>query len=352
MRCAKHVRIAVGRLLAACAPARLFAQVSPRLAEAPSPAAYAQAIADSRALVDSVMRTRSIPGMAIAVSVNGAVVWSQGFGWENIESQAPVTPLTEFRIGSISKSLTAAALGQLVEQGRLDLDVPIQRYVPTFPRQAKGTITPRLVAGHLAGIRHYNGNEFLLDRRYDTVVEGLEIFQNDTLLFMPGTKYSYSTYGWNLLSAVVEAASGESYLDYMRRHVFEPLGMRHTVADYNDSIIVGRTGFYMRNGDSRLVNAPHVDNSYKWAGGGYLSTPEDLLRYANACLDGAILKPATVRLLWTSQKTTAGEETRYGMGWSVGTFRGHRTVGHGGGSIGGNSSSRSPRTFPMRALGP
>ncbi len=175
-------------------------------------------------------------------------------------------------------------------------------------------------------------------RRYATVLEGLEIFQDDTLLFEPGTRYSYSSYAWNLLSAAVEGASGEDFLSYMQRHVFEPLGMTHTVADHTDSIIPHRTEFYNRDDNRRVLNAPFVDNSYKWAGGGFLSTPEDLVRFGMAHLDGSMLKRETVQLLWTSQRTNAGAETGYGIGWSVATDReGRRTVAHGGGSIGGTA---------------
>lgn len=316
-------------------PATAFAQ-GVKSAEAPAPTRYADAIAQGRSVIDSLMEARAVPGLSVAVSVDGAVVWSEGFGFADLEQRVPVTPITKFRIGSISKSLTAAALGVLYEQGKLDLDTPVQRYVPAFPEKPKGAVTTRLLAGHLAGVRHYRGREFLLAERFPTVASGLAIFQDDTLLFTPGSRYSYSSYGWNLLSAVIEGASGESFLSYMRKTVIEQLGLRHTVADHTDSIIAYRTAFYDRSEDGVVTNAPYVDNSYKWAGGGYLSTPEDLVRFANAHLNGEILKPETVRLWWTSQRNAAGEETGYGMGWRVDTYRGRRTVGHGGGSIGGN----------------
>lgn len=324
-------------LLAAivAAPSTLFAQAGVRYAEAPAAGEYAAAVEASRALIDSLMRARNIPGLSIAVSVDGETVWSEGFGYAHVEQGTPVLPTTKFRIGSISKSVTAAALAQLYEAGKLDLDAPVQRYVPSFP-QKRWPITVRQVAGHIAGIRHYRGQEFLDDRRYETVLSGLEIFQDDTLLFEPGTKYSYSTYGWNLLSAVVEGASGEQFLPYMREHVFRPLGMRQTVADHTDSIIPGRTGFYQRAADSSVINAPFVDNSYKWAGGGFLSTPEDLLRFANAHLESGFLRPETIELFWTSQRTRDGELTNYGIGWSVRERGGRQMVSHGGGSVGGN----------------
>jgi CubicO group peptidase (beta-lactamase class C family) len=321
------------------AAAPLSAQGGVEYAAAPAGGEYAQAIAEARLIIDSLVRARNVPWLSIAVSVDGAIVWSEGFGYADVEQRSPVTATTKFRIGSISKPFTAAAMGLLYEEGKLDLDAPVQRYVPSFPEKPKGTITPRLLAGHLAGVRHYlpDGSDNFITERYDDVVAALELFQRDTLLFEPGSKYSYSSYGWNLLSAVVQEAAGEKFLDYMRESVFRPLDMRHTVADHTDSIIVGRTGFYVRTRGGFVINAPYVDNSYKWAGGGFLSTPEDLLKFARAHLEGTLLKPETVRLWWTSQQTTDGEATGYGIGWRVGEWNGRHTVGHGGGSVGGNS---------------
>jgi CubicO group peptidase (beta-lactamase class C family) len=247
-----------------------------------------------------------------------------------------VTPLTRFRIGSVSKSLTAAAIGLLVEEGRLDLDAPVQRYVPRFPEK-RHPITTRQVAGHLAGIRHYRGDEFLSMRRYATVEDGLVVFRDDSLEFPPGTRYRYSSYGWNLVSAVVEGASGQPFLDFMRARVLRPLGLRQTVPDHIDSIIPFRARWYTGARDS-LRNAPYVDPSYKWAGGGYLSTTEDLAAFGHAMLTGALLRPETFALLTTSQRTADGRETGYGIGWATGRdAAGRRRAMHSGGSTGGTA---------------
>lgn len=220
------------------------AQSSSNYALAPSASRHAAAIEQARAVALEAMG-RGIPGMAAAVAVNGQIVWSEGFGFADLENRVPVWPTTKFRVGSVSKPLTAAALAQLVEQGKLDLDAPVQKYVPGFPDKGQ-VITPRLLAGHLAGIRHYKGDEFLIARRYNSVNESLAIFKDDPLLHPPGTKFSYSSYGWNLLSAVVEAASGRDFLGYMDENVFQRLGLRDTVADYSDVIVFGRTRFYER----------------------------------------------------------------------------------------------------------
>ena len=277
-------------------------------------------------------------GWTATVSVDNEIVFSKGFGLANYEQQVPVYPeKTKFRIGSISKALTAAGLGILIEEGKIDLDAPVQKYVPDFPKK-KYEITTRQVAGHLAGIRHYNGNEFLSSKYYPTVKDGLTIFMNDTLLFEPGTKYSYSSYGFNLLSAIMEGASGEEFLNFMQTRVFDPLGMTETTAERMDSLIVFRAGYYdMDNG--KVINAPFVDNSYKWAGGGFISTSEDLVKFGNAMLNNAIFPEEVKQLLITPQTLSDGEKTGYGMGFASGIDEfGRNYYGHGGGSVGGCSN--------------
>jgi CubicO group peptidase (beta-lactamase class C family) len=310
----------------------------PAPAYAGEPATHARAIAEARRLVRDTMRVLGAPGASVTVMRAGRVVWSEGFGWADLEQQVPVTPLTRFRIGSVSKPLTTAALGLLVEQGKVDLDAPVQRYVPGFPAK-RWPITVRQVAGHLGGIRHYRGEEMLNQRPYATVASGLAIFRDDSLVVEPGTRYLYSSYGYNLLSAVIEGAAGEPFLRLMRERVFAPAGLRQTVAEHPDSLIPFRARFYTRRDSaSGIVNAPYVDNSYKWAGGGFLSTTEDLARFGQAMLDGTLLRPATTQTLWTSQRTRDGKETKYGIGWSVDRDRaGRRRVAHSGGSVGGTA---------------
>jgi CubicO group peptidase (beta-lactamase class C family) len=299
----------------------------------------AKAIARGREIVELAMSRTLAPGAQIAVFRGGQRVWSQSFGCADLELDVPVGPDTRFRIGSVSKPLTAAAIGLLVQEGRLDLDAPVQRYVPDFPKKA-WPITTRQLAGHLAGIRHYEGDEFLIRDHYDTVRAGLVIFEKDALLFEPGTKYSYSSYGWNLISAVLEGASGQPFLAFMNTRVFAPAGMTHTSADEPLAIIPGRGRFYTRDETTgAVVNAGYVDNSYKWAGGGFLSTAEDLAAFANALLEGRLLRPETLELLWTSMKTSDGKDTDYGIGWTVDRdAKGRRRVRHSGGAQGGTAN--------------
>ena len=305
---------------------------------APPLAAQAD-IPRARKLLTDTMQALGAPGASITVMLDGRVIWSEGFGLADVEQQVPATPRTVFRVGSVSKPLTAAALGSLIQQGKIDLDAEIQRYVPGFPRK-QYPITVRQVAGHIAGIRHYRDGEFENQKHFNTVLEGLSMFSADSLLFEPGTKYQYSSYGWNLISAVIESASGESFLPFMRKSVFDPTGMTHTYPEFADSIIPFRADFYSYNDSThRMLNAPYVDNSYKWAGGGFVSTTEDLARFGQAMLTGQLVRPETVAMLWTSLSTRNGEKTGYGIGWSVSTDqRGRRRVGHTGGAMGGTAT--------------
>ncbi|MBM42219.1 MAG: D-alanyl-D-alanine carboxypeptidase [Acidobacteria bacterium] len=303
----------------------------------PAPLGYASVVEEARRLVIADQAERGYPGIAIAVSVDGETVWSEGFGYADLEHRVPMWPSAKFRVGSISKSMTAAAAATLVEAGRLDLDVPIQRYVPSFPEKAH-PITARQLGGHLGGIRHYKGDENLINEQYDTVSEALLIFAADPLEHPPGSEFLYTSHGFNLLSAVVEGAAGEDFLTYMRHAVFRPLGMGDTVADHVAPIIAGRTSYYVRDDAGQVVNAPWVNNSYKWAGGGFLSTTEDVLRFANAHLGDEYLSREARRLLFAEQRNAAGEGTGYGLGWFVDTGDdGRRLLFHAGGSIGGTS---------------
>lgn len=292
---------------------------------------------EARAVLDSLMAAAAIPGMSLAVGVDGEVVWSEGLGWADVEAHRPVTTATLFRVGSVSKPMTAIGLGLLIDSGLVDLDLPVQVYVPDFPRK-RWPVTTRQLGGHIAGVRHYRNDEFLGAVHYPDVRSGLAIFENDSLLFEPGTDYSYSSYGWNLIGAVVEGASGEPFLAFMASRVFIPLGMEATVPDQVGEPMPERTSFYELNEEGRVVRAPEVDNSYKWASGGFLSTPEDLIHLSRGVLGPGFLSAETLETLLTTQRLRDGTETGYGIGWREGrSTEGHRVASHTGGSVGGTT---------------
>ncbi|MXX96870.1 MAG: beta-lactamase family protein [Rhodothermaceae bacterium] len=301
------------------------------------PDQYRSAADSAYGMITQTWQEQKFPGMAVAVAVNGQLIWSDAVGFSDLEQRVPMWPHSRFRIASISKPLTAAAAAKLYSQTKLDVDASIQEYVPNFP-QKRWTITTRQLGAHLGGIRGYRPGEMLSAVPYSTVEDGLDIFSADTLLHEPGTKYLYSSYGWNLISAVIEGAAQEPFLDYMQREIFLPFNMLDTVADHPDSLIVHRVRFYVRTQDGTLLNAPYVDNSYKWAGGGFLSTPIDIVRFGIAHLDTSFFDQNAKELLFTEQQTTAGEPTGYAFGWRVETRSDHlRYFSHSGGAIGGTS---------------
>lgn len=293
------------------------------------------------------------PAVSVAVMEKGKIVYARTFGSADVENGVAATPDTRFRTASVAKTMTATAVLQLHERGVLDLDAPIQTYCPAFP-QKPWPVTARQLLGHLAGVRHYTKpGESSGTQHFFTVAESLKLFANDPLLFEPGTKYSYSTYGFSVLGCAIEGASKMSYGDYMRTRVFEPAGMLHTSLDDVYLVIPHRArGYFLLDQASfdqlpaagkaiasvgNVYNAPLHDTSMKMPGGGLLSTPTDLMMFANALFDGTLLKPETLTLMWTSQKTADGKPTEYGYGWGIGSNPGRQIVSHSGNQAGASS---------------
>jgi len=277
------------------------------------------------------------PGMSVALVVDDRLAWSEGFGLADVENEVPARANTVYRIASISKPIAATAVMQLVERGRVNLDDPVQKFVPRFPVKGEQTITIRHLLTHTSGIRHYRDGEMESSRAYETVGDALSIFQDDPLLFSPGTKYSYSTYAYNLLGAVVEAASGVMFEAYLQANVWTPAGMTTTYFDHVSQIIPHRAEQYVRSGSS-VENAPLADLSNKWAGGGVLSTAEDLARFHIALDEGKLLKPETLKQMYTPYRLRDGSDTTYGLGWMVSKDDGGRTwIAHSGGATGGTT---------------
>ena len=297
---------------------------------------YDDVIASSEALIRTQMTENPVPGFAIAVMVDGEVVWSDGYGYADLEQQVPMTPYSKLRIGSVSKPMAAAAAMRLLDQGKLNINAPVQEYVSYFPEK-RWEVTTRQIAGHLGGIRHYRGEEFLSTQPYATVEEGLQVFLADTLMHSPGSAFLYSSYGWNLVSAVIEGAANASFLQVLEEEVLDPLGLEHTAADYPDSLITQRVRFYERSPGGSFINGPYVDNSLKWAGGGLLSSVIDLVHFGDAHLTEGYLSEAALETLFTSLTLPNGEATRYGFGWFTEMRAGRPYYWHGGGSVGGST---------------
>ena len=328
----------------------------PSIAHRAASPAWAGAVERGRQIVRAGLTDQNLPGLSVAVGVGGEIAWAEGFGWADLERRVPVAPHLRFRIGTASTVLTSAAAGLLLENGRLNLDAEVQTYVPEFPRK-EWPVTLRQLMGHLAGVRTDSGDEGpLFSRRCERAVDALPVFAERTLLFEPGTRYRYSSYGWILVSAAIEAAADEPFLIFMRRRVFEPLGMEDTMADSATEPIPDRvTPYFPRYAaDPRygLHLMRPLDFSCYAGASAFLSTPSDLVRFGLAMNAGKLLQPGTVQLLQTSQRLPSGEETGYGLGWDIETVtlggEQTRVAGHDGELLGGMVASLM--TFRERGI--
>ncbi|HEY2545381.1 MAG TPA: serine hydrolase domain-containing protein [Candidatus Acidoferrum sp.] len=293
-------------------------------------------------IASSFMAANSVPGIGVAVVQDGELVWSSGFGMADLENFVPATASTLFRLGSISKPITATAILQLSERGKLDLDAEVQKYCPAFPRK-EWPITTRELLGHLGGIRHYNADgkgDIPEDsaKHFASVEESLQIFAADPLVAKPGTKFHYSTYGYTVLGCVLEGAASEKYVDYAKENVFDPAGMEETQADDFFAIVPHRSGWYHKDKSGVVQNAGVLDSSYKIPGGGLISSADDMARFEIAILANKLLKPATRDVMWTPQKATDGSQNGYALGWGTTKKYGLALVEHTGSQQGTSTS--------------
>lgn len=296
-------------------------------------------------IVSADMAAKLTPAVQIAIAKDGQIVYSKSFGIVDEENDLKATPQTLFRTGSIAKQLTALAALTLADAGKLNLDAPVQTYCPAFPFK-QWTITTRELLGHTSGIRHYRGDEDVdSTKHYKFMADGMAIFENDPLLFEPGTDYNYSTYGYTVAGCVIEGAAHEPYFDYLRRHVLQPTGMEHTAVDDVFAIVPRRARGY-RKVNGKIENAGLLDSSYKIPGGGLDTTAEDLVRLGSALMAGQLLNRETIAEMWMPFQFhpsafgagSAPPPSRYGLGWEITESNGHKIPWHTGGQQGCNTA--------------
>jgi CubicO group peptidase (beta-lactamase class C family) len=287
-------------------------------------------VAALEAAIDAAMRRHGIPGLSAAVVVNKELAWSGGFGMSDLENFVPAKTVTVYRLASVTKPITAVAVLQLSEKGKLDLDAPVQRYVPSFPEK-QWTVTPRQLLCHQGGVRNWTPEEFRNTRRFASVLDSLIAFKDDPLAFEPGTQTLYSSFGFTLLGSVIEGVAGATYMEYLRTAVFEPAGMEWTRADEVQAIVPNRARGYQPGSGGEVMNSALSDVSNRLPGGGLVSTADDMALFAAALMQGTLLKRETLEAAFTPQKTKDGKVTGYGLGWVAGRTRGSREVHHIGG---------------------
>ncbi len=283
--------------------------------------AFAKPLPDSAitSLFEEAVSHDTVPGLTMALGNDKGIIMAKGFGYADIENHVAMTPDHKVRIGSVSKLIATAGMMRLAEEGKIDLDAPVTEYVADWPTD-KPVITLRQLASHTAGIRHYKegANEFLLNETFPDIDSALAMFKDDPLEFTPGTDFSYSTFAWTLVSAAMEGADGErDFRQIIEQEVFAPLALKETVFDDQYTIIENRARPYTTD-EGKLINAPQTDHSYKWAGGGFIATPSDIVRFAVAHVASDYLKSETTDAIFTRAELNSGDEVGYGIGWKVG----------------------------------
>ncbi|MFY2558188.1 serine hydrolase domain-containing protein [Corallococcus terminator] len=283
------------------------------------------------------------PSLTVAVARDGALLWTESLGFADVEARTPANENTVYRLGSTSKAVTSLLAGRLFEQGKLEWDAPVSKYLPGYPHAG---VTPRRLASHQAGLRHYEMClcfpvwEYYSRASYASVKESLEVFIEDPLIFEPGTQFKYSTYGYVLLSAVLESAGGADFDSLLRREVFDVAQVKGVGLERNGGLQPDARGYEVEG--ERYKPADTVDNSGKWAGGGMVGTPRELALLGSAFLSDGLVKPATRELLFTPGVLPDGTTNPYGYGLGWRRFKWNHNgrelvVHHHGGAAAGST---------------
>jgi D-alanyl-D-alanine carboxypeptidase len=275
------------------------------------------------------------PGAAAIVVVDGKVVYRQAYGMASLELGVPLQSDMVFRLGSVTKQFTATAIMMLVEQGKVALADPIDKYLPGYPMQGH-VITVEHLLTHTSGIQSYTDMPGWMANRIKadlTVKELVDGFKNEPMQFAPGTRYRYNNSGYVLLGAIIEKASGQSYESFVSERIFKPLGMTHSYYGSNEPVIPKRADGYTGQAGSPR-HAQYLSMTQPYAAGSLVSTVDDLAIWDGSLYTEKLLKRASLEKMWTPYTLADGTSTGYGYGWQMGPLRGHRTVAHGGGIFG------------------
>jgi len=282
---------------------------------------------------------KNVPSLSAGISKENKIVFIGSAGYINLENNVPATTKSVYRLASISKSITAVAILQLFEAGKLNLDEDVSKYVKYFPKK-KWPVSIRRILNHTSGIRTYrNDEEFNNTKNFPDIKSSVFYFANDSLEHQPGTRYLYSTLSYNLLAAVIEEVSGKSYNNYIREKIFNPAGMSSAYLDFHQNIIPNRASGYQKNKLRLMENASLADLTIKFPGGGIATSIEDLIKFGNALLNNTLIQAATLDSALQPTKLLSGKIIQYGLGFDTRKDEfGNLYFGHSGGGTGFTSN--------------
>lgn len=277
---------------------------------------------------------KQVPSVSAGLMKDGKIAWQGSRGFADLENKVPAKPETVYRIASISKIITSAAIIRLASLGRINLDEDILYYLQGIPKK-RWRFTVRQVLNHTSGLRTYYGGEFDSKAAFANIDEVMQYLAKDTLMHEPGTKYLYSSLSYTYLAALIEKATGMSFTEYMQKYIFDPAGMTQTRYDMQSQIIPHRAHGYDRGVTRETANAPLADLSIKFPGGGVLSTVEDLLKFGNGLVSGAFFPKNYLDTMMQITRLKNGSTENYGLGLAVWKSEDGKTlIGHAGGGTG------------------
>ncbi|MFN3304114.1 MAG: serine hydrolase domain-containing protein [Roseateles sp.] len=298
----------------------------------PTPERHAQV------LLDAMREAAAVPGMAAAVWQDGRLRWQGGSGWRDVEKQLPVQADTRFRLASVSKVFAVTAAAQLKAQGRLNPDKPVGPLLPELDA-ALGATTPRQLAAHLSGMPHYEWRDVTRgSTHHATARESLVHLKGRELQSVPGSRYAYSSWGYTLLGAAVEAAAGLPYLDLLRSRVAPGLAIGPDETGASAAMTVA-----YEYAKGSVQPAPAHDFSYSWGGAGLAASAPALAEWGGRVLQGRVVDAATRDWMWQPVLDNAGQPVgersfQMGFGWRLGTdTQGQSLVHHAGATLGARS---------------
>ncbi len=312
------------------------------------------AVAAAREVVRGLLAANPIPALSIAVMRGDDLLWAEAFGQADVELNVAATTSHRFRLGSVSKVITATLAAQLASRQVVDLDAPIARYMPDLPLQHHGT-TLRQLLTHRGGIRHYTDKDDSSEapgpidqRKYLSNADILAVFIHDPLVAKPGERVAYSTFGYTLASIVLETAAKLPFLDLIQREIAAPLGLSSLTADEPFTVIPDRVRGY-HPGDvvrrshaafqGKWANVAQNNPAYKWAGGGLLATPTDLAKFGAAHLAPGKLSQAALTALFSVNTGRTERSPPLGLGWRIDEDDAKRLRWHHAGSRDGARAS-------------
>jgi CubicO group peptidase (beta-lactamase class C family) len=291
------------------------------------------------ALAKEAVSKGQTAGLVVAVGEVGKPPSVHSYGFANLEWQAATTPDTVFRVGSITKQFASACILLLAEQNKLRLDDKLSNYFPAYPRA--GEVTIRQLLSHTSGVHSYPGRtEATIVRAGISVPDMVKHLAGLGYDFAPGTDFAYSNSGYFLIGAIIEQASGQTFRDFARERLFQPLGLSHTAVDLNEDVVPHRATGYERdrNKPGTYVNAVYSDMSVPGAAGALRSTAADLIKWTEALHGGRVLNAASYGAMTTPTRVPGKEETYYGLGLWLKPEQGHPLISHNGGIDGFEST--------------